>query len=98
MASSGAELFERMGCKTCHRQDTGQRGPALDGLWGKTVKLANGKTIVADQDYIRESIINPAAKTVAGYQLLMPTYKNQLTSDQVNQLIEYVRTLGSKAK
>jgi cytochrome c oxidase subunit 2 len=94
MASSGAELFDRYGCRTCHRQDTGPRGPALDGLWGKQVKLADGKTLIADQEYIRESILNPAAKTVAGYQQLMPSYRNQLTQDQVNQLIEYIRTLS----
>ncbi len=95
MASGGADLFERYGCRTCHRQDTGPRGPALDGLWGKKVSLANGETLIADQEYIRESILNPGAKTVAGYSpMLMPTYKNQLTQDQVNQLIEYVRTLG----
>jgi cytochrome c oxidase subunit 2 len=93
MASSGAELFDRYGCRTCHRQDTGPRGPALDGLWGKTVKLATGQTVMADQEYIRESILNPAAKTVAGYQQLMPSYRNQLTNEQVNQLIEYIRTL-----
>lgn len=94
MSANGAELFERFGCKTCHRQDTGPRGPALDGLYGRQVRLANGETIVADQEYIRESILNPNAKLVAGYQQLMPTYKNQLTQDQVNQLIEYVRALG----
>lgn len=94
MASSGKELFDRYGCRTCHRQDTGPRGPALDGLWGKRVQLADGKTIVADQEYLREAILNPAAKTVAGYQQLMPSYRNQLTQDQVNQLIEYIRTLA----
>jgi cytochrome c oxidase subunit 2 len=95
MASSGAELFQKYGCQTCHRKDTGPRGPALDELFGKKVTLTSGETIVADQEYIRESILNPGAKTVAGYAQLMPTYKNQLTNDQVNQLIEYVRTLGS---
>lgn len=94
MASSGAEVFERFGCKTCHRQDSGERGPALDGLWGKTVNLSDGKTVVADGEYVRESILNPGAKTVAGYMQLMPTYKNQLTSEQVNQLIEYIRSLS----
>jgi cytochrome c oxidase subunit 2 len=94
MAANGAELFERYGCRTCHRQDSGQRGPALDGLFGKQVKLAGGQTIVADQEYIRESILNPSAKMVEGYAPLMPTYKNQLTHEQVNQLIEYVRSLS----
>ncbi|MBI5474223.1 MAG: cytochrome c oxidase subunit II [Ignavibacteriae bacterium] len=96
MSSDGKEVFERYGCRTCHRQDTGPRGPALDGLWGRKVSLANGETIVADQEYIRESILNPGAKTVAGYSaMLMPTYRNQLTHEQVNHLIEYLRSLGS---
>ncbi len=95
MASSGSELFQRVGCLTCHRKDTGPRGPDLAGLWGKKVKLANGDIVNADQEYVRESILNPASKTVAGYAQIMPTYKNQLTSEQVNQLIEYVRSLGS---
>jgi cytochrome c oxidase subunit 2 len=95
MAANGAELFERYGCRTCHRQDSGQRGPALDGLFGKQVKLAGGQAIVADQEYIRESILNPSAKMVEGYAPLMPTYKNQLTQEQVNQLIEYVRSLSA---
>lgn len=93
MASSGAELFDKFGCRTCHRQDSGNRGPALDGLWGREVRLSTGETVVADREYLREAIVNPAAKTVAGYEQLMPTYKNQLTNDQVNQLIEYVRSL-----
>lgn len=95
MASSGAEVFERFGCRTCHRKDTGPRGPNLEGLFGKNVQLTTGETIVADQEYIRESILNPGAKTVSGYAQIMPTYKNQLTSEQVNHLIEYVRSLGA---
>lgn len=98
MASDGAALFERYGCKTCHRQDTGPRGPALNGLWGKQVKLASGQMVTADQEYIRESILDPNAKLVAGYQQLMPTYKNQLSQEQVNHLIEYVRSLPTQAK
>jgi len=88
MASSGEQLFQQFGCQTCHRQDTGQRGPSLDSLWGKQVKLASGQVLTADQEYIRESILNPGAKIVAGYQLLMPVYRNQLNQDQVNQLVE----------
>ena len=95
MAVSGEQLFQQFGCQTCHRAGSGQRGPDLLGLFGKQVRLANGETIVADQEYIRESILNPTSKAVAGYQLLMPTYRNQLTQDQVNQLIEYVKTLAS---
>ena len=103
MATSGAQVFQQFGCQTCHRQDTGPRGPALDGLFGKQVKLANGKTVTADQEYIRESILDPNAKLVAGYQQMMPTFKNQINHEQLNQLIEYVKTLqkdeaGTKRK
>lgn len=96
MASTGEQLFQQFGCQTCHRQGAGQRGPSLDGLWGKQVKLSSGATVVADQNYVRESILNPASKIVSGYQVLMPLYRNQLNEDQVNQLIEYIRTLGTQ--
>jgi len=72
---------------------SGQRGPSLEGLFGKQVRLANGETVTADLDYIRESILNPSTKLVAGYQHLMPTYRNQLNPDQINELVEYVRSL-----
>lgn len=94
MASTGQLLFQQFGCQTCHKSEAGQRGPSLDGLYGSEVKLSNGKTVIADQEYIRESIVNPAAKIVAGYQVLMPMYGTQLTQEQLNQLVEYVKSLG----
>ncbi len=94
MAGSGEKLFAEFGCQTCHRQDSGQRGPALDGLFGSIVTLSGGDKVAADADYLRESILNPGAKVVKGYQLLMPTYRNQLTPEQVNELVEYVKQLG----
>ena len=93
MLSSGETLFKQFGCQTCHRQVSGQRGPSLEGLFGKDVRLAGGETVTADLEYIRESILSPNAKLVAGYQRLMPTYRNQLNPDQVNELVEYVRSL-----
>jgi len=93
MLGSGEQLFKQFGCQTCHRQVSGQRGPSLEGLFGKQVRLANGETVTADLDYIRESILNPSTKLVAGYQHLMPTYRNQLNPDQINELVEYVRSL-----
>lgn len=94
MASTGQLLFQQFGCQACHKSEAGQRGPSLDGLYGSEVKLSNGKTVIADQEYIRESIVNPAAKIVAGYQVLMPMYGTQLTQEQLNQLVEYVKSLG----
>jgi cytochrome c oxidase subunit 2 len=95
MGSTGQQLFQQFGCQTCHKEGSGQRGPALDGLFGSEVVLSNGQRVLADQEYIRESILSPAAKTVKGFQVLMPTYRTQLTPDQVNQLVEYVKSLGS---
>jgi cytochrome c oxidase subunit 2 len=93
MINTGEQLFVQFGCQTCHRVDSGQRGPSLEGLHGKEVKLADGRTVVADEEYIRESILNPNTKIVAGYQPLMPTYRNQLDPEQINLIVEYVKSL-----
>jgi cytochrome c oxidase subunit 2 len=97
MAASGGELFQSLACVTCHRAGaTAQlaRGPALEGLHGSQVKLADGRTVIADDTYIRESILNPNAKLVAGWDPVMPTFQGQVTEEQVTQLIAYIRTLG----
>lgn len=97
MAASGAALFESLACVTCHREETAGtivRGPDLDGLYGSQVQLADGRAVVADDEYIRESILNPQAKLVAGWDPVMPTFQGQVTEEQLSQLIAYVRTLG----
>ena len=97
MVASGAELFQSLACVTCHRAGaTGRlaRGPALEGLYGSQQKLANGQTVIADDTYIRESILTPTAKLVAGWDPVMPTFQGQVTEEQLTQLIAYIRTLG----
>jgi len=91
-AVAGEKLFYNYNCQTCH----GQRAPTLAGLYGKRVQLTDGSTVVADDNYIRESILNPAAKVVAGYPgSLMPTYQGQLTEDQLLELIAYIKSLNN---
>ncbi|MFY9821144.1 MAG: cytochrome c oxidase subunit II [Thermoanaerobaculia bacterium] len=100
MVATGADLFQSLACVTCHRAgDTGRlaRGPALEGVYGSQVKLADGRTVTADDDYIRESILNPTAKVVAGFDPVMPTFQGQVSEEQLSQLIAYVRSLGSAA-
>jgi cytochrome c oxidase subunit 2 len=92
MAEGGEQLFTDLACITCHR-DQG-RGPLLRNLFGTTVQLANGGTATADENYLRESILNPQAKVVAGYQPLMPTFQGLVTEEQLNQLIAYVKSLA----
>jgi cytochrome c oxidase subunit II len=93
MADLGAKVFTDLGCATCH-MDAGQgRGPSLRGIFGAQVTLANGQKVTADEAYIRESILTPNAKMVAGFQPLMPTFQGVVSEEQIAQLIAYVKTL-----
>jgi cytochrome c oxidase subunit II len=97
LAEEGAKLFQQLACFNCHvgAGGTGQgRCPNLGGLFGKTVQLSGGGTVKADEAYIRESILQPAAKVVAGFQPIMPTFQGLVTEEQVLQLVEYVKSLS----
>jgi cytochrome c oxidase subunit 2 len=93
LAAAGAALFQQHACNSCHRPDSQARGPNLEGLFGRTITLSNGRTIVADESYIRESILNPNAKLVEGFQPIMPTYQGLITEEGVLELIAYIRSL-----
>jgi cytochrome c oxidase subunit II len=95
MADLGASLFQRFGCHTCHRAGGTPQGPSLTGLFGKTVKLESGATVIVDEDYIRESIVDPRAKIVAGYQPIMPTFKGLISEEGLLQLIAYIKSLSA---
>jgi cytochrome c oxidase subunit 2 len=91
---SGEELFTAKVCDTCHRPTSDLLAPYLQGLFGSRVELTSGETVIADETYLRESILEPAAKVVAGYTPLMPTYAGQLTEEEILQLILYIKSLG----
>jgi cytochrome c oxidase subunit 2 len=90
---AGEKLFTEKACVTCHANDGKGRGPSLSGVYGGKVRLADGSTVTADDNYIRESILQPMAKIVAGFQPLMPTFQGQLTEDQVVALTTYIKSL-----
>ena len=69
LASTGEKLFQELSCNTCHRADSGGRGPLLDGLFGRTVSLQGGGRVTADEAYLRESIVNPGALQVDYHQI-----------------------------
>ena len=99
MIDQGASLFKRFGCETCHGAGGTSQGPSLAGLFGKTVKLQEGTTVTADENYIRESILDPRAKIVAGYQPIMPTFKGLVSEEGLLQLIAYIKSLeGAERK
>jgi cytochrome c oxidase subunit 2 len=94
MASAGRQLFERLGCMNCHKDDGSGRCPPLRGVYGRGVGLAGGGTVVADEAYLRESILDPGAKIVAGYPNIMPTFRGVVNEDGLMQLIAYLKSLG----
>src|SRR6185295_17925168 len=96
LASTGAKLFQDLACNTCHRPDAQGRGPVLEGLFGKTQMLQSGETIVVDEAYVRESILNPGAKITAGFQPIMPAFQGLVTEEQLLALIEYVKSLSAQ--
>jgi cytochrome c oxidase subunit 2 len=94
--AAGEKLFGSLACNTCHLQNQQGRGPVLTNLFGSTVELQTGATVVADEAYIRESIVNPQAKVVAGFVPVMPTFQGLVTEEQLLQLIAYVKSLSQK--
>jgi len=94
--AAGHKLFLDLGCHTCHRLDQQGIGPMLTNLFGKEIQLQNGQTVMADEDYIRESIVDPLAKVAAGFQPLMPSFQDRVDEEQLMQLITYIKSLGTQ--
>ena len=95
LASQGEKLFEKYACNTCHTNTAGARGPVLAGIYNKTRPLSDGRSVVADDNYIRESILNPAAKIAAGFQPIMPAFQGQLNEEDLLRLLAYVKSVGA---
>lgn len=91
----GRDLFEnKLGCASCHAGGPQQRGAKLEGIFGKEVKLVGGGTTLANEEYLRNSILNPSAQIVEGYQPIMPTFKGQVTEEQLVALVAYIKSLS----
>jgi len=97
LAVRGQQLFQQLACVTCHLSDGSGRGPRLNGVPGSKVELANGSNVVADDGYIRESILTPQAKLVSGFQPVMPTFQGLVNEEGVMSLIEYIKSLPAPA-
>ena len=97
LAQRGAKLFTDLACSTCHL-DSGQgRGPTLADIVGTTVALQDGSSVVVDEAYLRESILNSQAKVVKGFQPLMPTFQGLVSEENLVALIEHVKSLSPHA-
>jgi cytochrome c oxidase subunit 2 len=103
LALEGRKVFLKYRCISCHSADPNARAPVLEELFGKVVHYhlpgetspaQNWRTVIADENYIRESVLTPAAKIVAGYENIMPTFKGQVSEDELIRLIGFIKSLG----
>ena len=91
--AAGEKLFTQLACVTCHLANGTGRGPSLNGVYGAKVLFADGSSAIADEAYIRESILQPKAKIVAGFQPVMPTFQGLVTEEQILNLTAYIKSL-----
>jgi len=95
LSATGEKMFAELGCVTCHRTDIQGRGPNLQGVFGKPVQLEDGRTVTADENYLRECILDPGAKRVKGFQPIMPTFQGLVSEEQVNALVAYIKSISA---
>ncbi len=93
---TGKRLFTELGCVTCHHPNSGARGPDLTDIFQHKQLLQNGKEILVDENYLRESILNPQKQIVLGYQPIMPTFKGIVSETQLMQMIAYIKAISQK--
>lgn len=95
---AGKDLFtNKLGCASCHAGGPQQRGAKLENVFNSDVKLVGGATVKADEQYIRNSILNPTSQIVEGFPPIMPTFKGQVTEEQLNSLVAYIKSLSPNA-
>lgn len=90
----GKKLFSKNGCASCHSLDGSSGvGPSMKGIYGEEVTLESGKTLERDEEYLRESIQNPNAKIVQGYQAVMPNVSSGMSDADIQSLVEYIKSI-----
>jgi cytochrome c oxidase subunit 2 len=94
LAHRGAQLFISRGCSGCHAQASKVHAPKLEGLYGRSVQLSDGRHVTADEAYIRDSMLQPKKDVAAGYDPIMPSYKGLLDDGEIDSLTAYIRSLA----
>ena len=95
LAQNGERLFASLSCSACHNTRPDARGPSLANVYGSQLRLPNGQTQLADEAFLRDSILNPSQHVTQGYAPIMPTYQGQISEDGVIALVEYIKQLNS---
>jgi cytochrome c oxidase subunit 2 len=96
LARAGERLFRELGCSGCHVGQSVVRAPPLEGLFGKPVPLSNREVVIADEAYLRDSILLPAKQIVAGYTNDMPSFTGKVSEEQLLELIAYLKSIANK--
>src|SRR5438105_4524389 len=96
VALAGERLFRDRGCSGCHALNSKFHSPLLEGIYQKPVPLSTGEIVIADDQYLRDSILLPAKQIAAGYDNIMPSYSGQLSEDEIMQLIAYLKSIGDQ--
>ncbi|MGH8212013.1 MAG: cytochrome c oxidase subunit II [Rhodanobacteraceae bacterium] len=96
LAARGAAMFRSLGCSGCHGANASMHAPDLDGVYGRTVHLADGSNVTADDIYIRDSILLPDKQVVAGYAPIMPSFQGQASEDDLLALIAYLKSTHAR--
>jgi cytochrome c oxidase subunit 2 len=95
LAQNGERLFASLSCSACHNTRPDARGPSLANVYGAKLALTSGGTVLADDAYLREAILNPSQHVTQGYAPIMPTYQGQVSEEGVIALVEYIKNLNS---
>ena len=98
LAQQGFELFRKLGCSGCHGPDSTRRAPKLQGVFGRPTPLDDGRVVIADEQYLRDSILYPAKDVAAGYDPIMPTFKGQISEPELLDLVAYLKSIGDQAQ
>ncbi|HMJ06152.1 MAG TPA: cytochrome c oxidase subunit II [Chthoniobacterales bacterium] len=92
----GERAFRYRGCSGCHAPNAALRAPLLEGIYGRQVPLADSTLVRADEQYLRDSVLLPNKQIAAGYEAIMPTFQGQISDEELNEIIAYLKSLGDR--
>ncbi len=98
LVQQGEALYRSLGCTACHAKELNVQAPDLNGLFNRRVTLSDGRTVRADEAYLRDSILEPRKDVVAGFEPIMPSYRDVLTDEELNKLLVYLESLSAERK
>ncbi|UCI29337.1 cytochrome c oxidase subunit II [Mesorhizobium sp. B4-1-4] len=98
LAASGEKLFRALGCSGCHGNSSKVRAPSLAGIFGRPVALANQQTVIADERYLRDSILVPNKEIAAGYEPVMPSFDGLVDEGELQMLLAYLKSLSPRER